>query len=662
MGPSEERYVLWNYMLAEECLLSDCRDGTVQLIITPQTLARALEDAGEGGRPADEAETDFVAAVADVYRSRVLGNSQKLRALKSSSSPDVPFGTAFLALSVLAAFHMRTDDERSGRAFYPRLAAMLQCGLTRSLPEGFEGDAFLDLWEELAEWLKVHYRRRLAAPNLAEVRRFTAYPLAHIALRQVDLERLPQFFDAYGYEPGVRAPLDRLANDLFAASGPWRYLTEAGQRALQDPNRRPFIVGQVAHELQRWDGVRVDSSGARTASIEVWLDFRRRRAQLHLLARRPKGFPDVVEDGELAFESSQEGWYEPIPLGSEDGKLLEHGLRVGTHQADGRYWLQLRSSAALSLCPGEEYAGFISDRALRADTQCAVLCAEAVVDRVAPFLEAVTRGRVSPRRDDTIPKGWCLFTEIRPTNGCAPPPGFEQLGVESSIALVPEGGLRLGRRWSWLEDAPARLIVMGSHLGQMAEIDGQQASIGDDGLLEGSQLRAAGQHVIEIGNSLRQRVSVLPATVHPDCAVWPVDRYELLPVALPPGPWALVGERPGEYEKVVAPAEGALARPRFRVAWGLRADAGRGATALHLHDDYLLPPAEQPAEPAIAHRHSCAAPQSGLRWAEAIYQTGVRRPRLLCAHGCTSTGLLADWRETMESARSAKRRMRRARK
>src|SRR5262245_38762894 len=147
---SEERYVLWNYMLAEHCLLADSCEGTVLLTVTSQTLATALDQAGEKAFSAEEAEADFVAAVASVYQERVLPGQQGLGVLKSVSSNDVPYAIAFLALSVLAAFHMRTDDEHTGRAFYPRLAEMLGCKLVRSHPLGFDGDVFLDLWEELA--------------------------------------------------------------------------------------------------------------------------------------------------------------------------------------------------------------------------------------------------------------------------------------------------------------------------------------------------------------------------------------------------------------------------------------------------------------------------------------------------------------------------------
>ena len=647
-------------MLAEQCLLADSADGVVQLTVTPRTLAVALENAGEGGWSPDDAESDFVAAVAAVYRSRVLGDRAKLGALKSAGNTDVPFATGFLALSVLAAFHMRTDDERTGRAFYPRLAEMLECELVRSYPAGFDGDTFVELWDELDDWLRQGYGRRLAAPDSSAVRRYIAHPFAHVPLRQVDIERLPYFFDLHGYEPGACPQLDRLGYDLVEAVGPWRQLTVSGQNALSDPHRRLFVVRQVAGELERWDGCRTDPSGTRSATIEVWMEVRRRRAQLYLLARRPQGFPDVMENRELVFEASHEGWYEPVPIGPEDGALLADGLRIA---ARGQYALNLRNELVLPLTPSAEHAGFVSDRVLRADTECAVLCAESEVPQVTEFLETVSDDSPRIRRDETLPRGWCLLTNVRPTRTASPPPGLERLRVESSLALVTEGGLRLGRRWVWLEGAPARVRVVGSFHSLETKIDGDVVDLDEAGHLTADRLTQPGQHLIEIGNRLRQRVNVLPGCVHPECRSWEEFQGRVPPVAVPPGRWVLVGARACEVLALMAPPSGTLSRPGFQVRWAIQVGAGHGATAIHLHDEE--------AEATLGERGGqkrsySDRPRAGKRrsstWEETIHQVAIRRPQLACAMGCSPQDLMKMWRQIVTVARSHKRRMKKGRR
>jgi hypothetical protein len=112
MNAPEQRYALWNYMLAEQCLLADSYEGTVLLTVTPGVLAAALEAAGEGTASGDEAEADFVAAVSGLYAARVLDSPLKLRALRSIDEADVPAGVGFLALSVTCLLPATCGDAR----------------------------------------------------------------------------------------------------------------------------------------------------------------------------------------------------------------------------------------------------------------------------------------------------------------------------------------------------------------------------------------------------------------------------------------------------------------------------------------------------------------------------------------------------------------------
>ena len=349
----------------------------------------------------------------------------------------------------------------------------------------------------------------------------------------------------------------------------------------------------------------------------------------------------------------------PIPLNSDDNQLLEQGIRIAANDPSGRYLLRLRAANVFPLTPSEDYTGFVSDRVLRADTQCAVMCTEPLADEVGVFLASLTRVPLTLRQGGSIPKGWCLFTDVRPTNGSTPPAGLERLGVEATVGLITEGGLRLGRRWTWLEGAPGRLIVSGAQQDQPIKIDGQLVASKADGQIEGELLRNAGHHVVEIGNRLRQRVTVLAGSVSADCISWPEEFGLPLPVALPPGTWTIVGRNAGECVTVHAPAEGGLSRPSFRVDWAISVNAGRGAAALHLHDGRARAKrSEQSPQASALLRRPRSAGYIIRHWAELIYQAGIRRPHLLCACGCSIDRLSADWRATMEHARALKRRMR----
>ncbi|HHH29757.1 MAG TPA: hypothetical protein ENK57_15620, partial [Polyangiaceae bacterium] len=355
----------------EHLLLADAVDGGVLLTVTPRILTTALVELEEAWLPPADAEADLVKVTRDVYRGVVLANPARLRALLTRVD-GVPASIPFLAVSVLAAYHMRTGDQHTGRAYYPRLAELLDVAISgATYPRGFDGASFEDLWVDLAEWLAEVHSRRLGPPLDSEARPYVAYPLAHAPLRQVDIDRLSRFFSSFGYEAGSRPPLDKLRYDLVTGHGVWTGFTPAGRRALQDLGLRGFVVRQVAHELTHWDGQRRDSAGRRVATIELVMDVQQRRARLAWLARRPPGFPDILEGDDFVFESEDDSWYEPVPVEPTDGEPLSNGIRIVSE--DGRAVLQRAPTKTVPLCSSEEYSGYLSDRVLRFGSKCAVL-------------------------------------------------------------------------------------------------------------------------------------------------------------------------------------------------------------------------------------------------------------------------------------------------
>src|SRR5262245_28269766 len=120
-----QRYEFWNTVLTEHCLLADAPSGAVSLTVTPRILSAALQMHAEETLSPDESEADFAAAVAQFYQEEIVAKGAALDIFLQRTASSPPHSVAFLALTVLAAYRMQTDDDRSGRAYYPRLAALL---------------------------------------------------------------------------------------------------------------------------------------------------------------------------------------------------------------------------------------------------------------------------------------------------------------------------------------------------------------------------------------------------------------------------------------------------------------------------------------------------------------------------------------------------------
>lgn len=290
------RYLAWNSRIALFWLTRPNEAGRVYLTVTPASLAAAAWECDGTPLAPAEAEQDFVSAVTEMYRTHVVSRGYDLETL-AEMHDGIPLSIAFLAASVFAAYRMREDHLRRSTAYFPRLAELL--GYTAELdePPSFDRASFERLWMRAAQWTQ---DRLVVGGDV--LRHYEAHPIANAALRQVDLDRLPDFFEWASYAPGASIALDRLRADFLSWLGSGSTLTPRGRDACFG-DHQAAAVQQIAVELKAWDGVAPDPSGRRVSTVEVALDFLRGIPKLFLLARRPLGFPDAFEHEEHRFDS-----------------------------------------------------------------------------------------------------------------------------------------------------------------------------------------------------------------------------------------------------------------------------------------------------------------------------------------------------------------------
>jgi hypothetical protein len=653
--PSSDEYGLWNKAIFEHCLLSDTIENEeVYLTITPRVLASAFAEVGGGILGPDEAQLDFTNAVSRMYHAIVLPHSRKLQVLRRCGGGGLPECGAFLALSVLAAWRMRTDDEMTASAYYKRLEELLRCGFSGAFPRGFDPDEFEGLWVFSQAWLEREQRRKLAMPaSNARMRRFVAFPLTHVPLRQVDIERLPEFFEWAGYEAGQRVPVERIDADLSK----WilrAAFTRAGMDSLADERRRAVLV-QVAHELESWDGSITDARGRRAAPVEVFLHWERRIPFLSYLPRRPDKFPAVFDDGIRVIDAGQDGWYEPIPIAVEDGVELLNGFSWEADANGSRVALRRAGAHAIALAPSD-FDGPISHAGLLLGVSGAALCRDDLVVPAKKYLESVT-GEPSVRvHPPSMPSGWALFTGVNPVRRLVPPEGLEAFEIVTNIEIIPQGGLRVGKRWAWLVEAPPGLLVVGLGPGDCVTIDGKRVEVLQDGLIrDEGLLRTPGQHIVQAGRVARRLEIVDPKIAVADSrqpVAVSVDQRHV--AALPCGWWTVIGSSAGEVSYAASKgwAQGALAFCPFEPVWALSYGLRHGAVVICLKEE---PPPPKPLPSALSERLL----QSMRAWADAVYNSNIRHPTF----GSASQNehlpkICAIWSYYAGAARQIKRKLR----
>ena len=654
----DREYARWNRAIVEQLLLSKPSSEEAYLCVNPRVLARVFEEGGLGLLSPEHAERQFSAAVANVYQKRVLRHRARLRVLRRCSGNDPPDCTAFLAGSVLAAFRMQTDEETSGNAYYRRLADLLGCETQGVHPVGFDPSVFESLWTYLYNWLHEVHGKRLATPR-GDVgfRRFVALPLAHVPLRSLDVDKLPAFFSWAGYQPGGRVRHDRLLADLKQWQQSTNMLTPTGAGALSD-DRSASVLAQVSAELESWDGSFCESPVRRSALVEIQFDIVQRKPLFFYLPRRPLGFPGIFDGGERVFAASDEGWYDPAKIRSEDGELLESGFEWSSNANGVHFTLRRSGAVVIPLTPSSNCSGFISSRRLLRGVRCSVLCWDGVLPTVKEYLSEVAQSSLNSVSHPLLPNGWSIFRDL---SACVPvdaPTGLETLEVDPSVELIVAGGLRLGRRWSWLAGKPPRILVSGREAQDDIKVNGTSVEVGASGeLLTGDVFSQPGEYLVEAGR-VRRKIEI----ARPQMSVKeelkriaPLDSHNLR-IALPQGSWTLIGNSPDQIS--YSPAEffrGMIASCPFQPSWAVQVGAGPGALVAAI--SYPSPPRSVDLQRLTGKNRKLVE-----RWIGSIYKAHIRRPRFIGLNGSAPDDSIVDvWRQYTDLAKKIKRKLKRPR-
>ena len=658
LPPPSDDYRTWNRAIAEHLLFKSAAGSDLYLTVTPRILARAWAEVQGATLTAEEAQRHFADAVSQLYRARVLTNRERLRVLRHTGDDGLPDCLAFLALTVLAAYRMHGDDEATGLAYYLRLAELLRCDLAGANPVGFDPFVFESLWAFLRHWLaRRDLRLPVPAPE-AGGHRFVGLPLAHVPLRSLDIDKLPNFFFWASYQPSSEVTAERLADDFARWVRARGVLTAAGVAAFADA-RRSAVLAQIRAELDAWDGTWEESPSRRSASVEILFDPVQHRPELFFVPRRPSGFPSRFDDGVHVFEGIDEGWYGRISITPPDGSELANGFNWCSAHSGVEFALRRSPTSVISMAPGDDYSGFISARGLRRNVKCAVLCREHFVQTTAEYLSHVSERPCRPLMHKDLPDGWCLFAGVVARRLAGAPAGFESLDVQATVGLIASGGIRLGNRWSWLQGTPPRIIVTGAEPGLTVTLDGRPADVDEDGLLRsGESLSVLGAHVVQVG-PVRRTVEIVEPSIHLGESPRPTRRDSAsapVVLALPPGRWTVVGTSPGHTARPKhAFRNGTTIACPFSPAWAICVGHGHGATVLNVFSGRGAPP---PPQIPRGKNITALSGRDMRDWTSSIYDAAVRHPRIETLAGQQDLAASASWKAYARCAAQIKRMVR----
>lgn len=205
------------------------------------------------------------------------------RVARIESPPPV---IALLAVFARAAEIMGHDEVYQPNAYYPRLAALLDCdedGEER-LRASYQSDAE-ELWGALDEWLRGLEGRAGRSTIEALGHRYVGLAVSQALIREADRQQLRAFFTGARLEPGLELAM----KDMDRLLGPWiiaGHSTAALSRLWSTPKGRSVLCETAVQALSQWDGAVPDSEvGDRSGPpprLTAKLHKRLRRSVLHL--------------------------------------------------------------------------------------------------------------------------------------------------------------------------------------------------------------------------------------------------------------------------------------------------------------------------------------------------------------------------------------------
>ena len=289
--------------------------------------------------------------------------------------------------------------------------------------------------------------------------------------------------------------------------------------------------------------------------------------------------------------------------------------------------------------------------------KCSVLCHDSVTGRVQEYLSEVAQQRLNAVTHSLLPNGWSIFRNFTARVHVEAPTDLEVPEVDSNIELVFSGGLRIGRRWSWITGAPPQILVSGVEANDQVKVNDSSIDVGSNSeLLINEVLARPGEYLIEAGQ-MRRRIEM----IRPQVSIRKKDeQHDLMgngqsvKIALPHGSWTLIGSSPDQiYYSSGGYFGGALASCPFSPSWAVQVGACPGSSVAVFADP--RPPKEM--ELRRLNRQS----RSLIRqWANIIYAAHIRRPRFIgLDRVILGEGVVDVWKQYAVAAKKIKRALKR---
>lgn len=391
-----------------------------------------------------------------------------LRGDRAEPPPVLPV----LALTVLAATRMRSDEEGRSTNYYLRLAQALGDGDSSSverLRTKLSTDEFLDvvdMWRCLHDWIEAQDGVGVSTIRTHERLSRIGYPQSQALLRFSDRADLTRFFHALDVvRIGVPDAQETLRGLEIWTTARQNRLSDTFMSALRDPDTRPLIGTVVQALAGAWDGRVITREGKRRISVRLGIDLDEWVARWLFLAEYGAPGELALAVGAAVVSLSKRPpsiYYRVTGALPVTAEALQRGLRL---QGSG-YAAEFTPLDVILFRLDAQTGSWSSVPGIAPYEDHVVAAHGSQQDAVRRLLEAAAEPgwRFRPQRNGALLPGYALFEQVRfgdqeaLEKALRDRPGLRMLGVAPT--LIPRArfvrGLPLAR-----ELAPSHYLVGG---------------------------------------------------------------------------------------------------------------------------------------------------------------------------------------------------------
>lgn len=469
-------YEIWNCFIIIYFTKNFSKGQTIYLNINEDTFKKVSSDSRF---PANHLEDEPFADFQKAIRTKFIQNNRvNIDMICHRDRNNYPQGVAFLAASVLAAYNMAAEEERSELNYFSRLREILNFP-GQGRPPGISGSEVgkeVKLWNDWNLWLLENGYHPSAIQGNSRPQKYINYPISQCVLRKADKDQLQKIFQEKKWH-NVWDPETLLWKIKQEQERVSRHIREVLESQLQRHEVLADAIYEVyeEHLVNFYEGDR--SKDTNFSKKKIMADLYReedplsKEVEYYIYPKQKRGYYrksitlDLDGTTQEIYED-QPGWYSPLPQ-PIDEHILNEGISYKVINESELEEVILPARRFWILVADPESNIYASWKLPDLGTKFTLLCKRQLQKDVELLKEEQLIEYAGEPQPISENSDWLEFEECMVTSYLWDGIFIEDRELKDSLkpkvklSINLSGGLRVPGEKAWLAEYPPQVTVFG---------------------------------------------------------------------------------------------------------------------------------------------------------------------------------------------------------